>query len=261
MEENIIIDSEAENPRLRIEARTHIGGREEQQDMAYYYVDRHRAFIVVCDGMGSTDEGGEAAEMTINSFRDSFKQFKQSGGGDVPEFLHKTMRTADKLVRKSFSDRATGTTVVAAYIHNRRIYWISVGDSRLYLVTDGCLEQQTRDHNYRLRLDERLAEGLITQEKYNSSLGKADALISYIGYGNVKLFDYTENGINLAPGSSVLLTTDGMFRVLDNDSIESIAADKKIGTAAKADRLLDATLHALDVSLQDNTTFVLVDIL
>ncbi len=261
MEENIIIDYEAENPRLRLEARTHIGGRDEQQDMAYYYVDRHRAFAVVCDGMGSTDDGGEAADITISVFRDSFYQFKQSGGGDVPDFLIKTMRSADKMVRKSFSDRATGTTVVAAYIHKRRIYWISVGDSRLYLMSDGYLEQQTRDHNYRLRLDERLREGLISQEKYDSSLSKADALISYIGFGNVKLFDYTENGINLAAGNSVLLTTDGMFRVLDNDTIESIVADKKRGTSDKADALLNTTLHGLDVSLQDNTTFILIDIL
>jgi len=60
-------------------------------------------------------------------------------------------RAVYELACRSEGEVQVGTTLVAAVVHGRSLYWAAAGDSRLYLYrgVDGSLTQCTQDHNLR----------------------------------------------------------------------------------------------------------------
>ena len=68
--DNIFLDVASENRSYAVQARSDIGGREEQQDRAYLHVDQDRIFAAVCDGMGGGPNGGLASETAVSSLEE-----------------------------------------------------------------------------------------------------------------------------------------------------------------------------------------------
>ena len=79
--------------------------------------------------------------------------------------------------------------MVAAIVEKDELYWLSVGDSKIYIIRGEEIISVCREHNYRLTLDQRLEQGQLTQEEYAAEEYRAEALISYLGMGNVSLMD------------------------------------------------------------------------
>ena len=112
-----------------------------------------------------------------------------------------------------------GTTLTMAYIVWPRLYVVNVGDSRCYLLRDGALEQLTHDQTAAERLVE---EGTLTPEQAaRSPLSKI--LVSSIGQG-LSNFRPDAYRTDLAPGDRVLLCTDGLTSMVDDDRIAHILA-------------------------------------
>lgn len=257
---NVLIELAAENFLYAVQARSDIGGREEQQDRAYLHIDQGQIFAAVCDGMGGGLNGRLAAETAISSLRASYAGFLTNGAADVPAFLWRAMHTADKAVSAALSGTGGGTTMAAAIISHYRMYWISAGNSRLYIMRSGELLQATRDHNYRLRLDEVLRREEITPELYAKELSRGDALISYLGMGGIGLFDLTQTAFELHPHDIILLTTDGLFRALSEDGLRQITISD-LPISRKADHLLRQATGTADQNALDNTTFIMMEAL
>lgn len=256
--ENIIIDHISFNPQYAVEARSSIGGRSEQQDRAYACCDSHGIFALVCDGMGGTEDGEMASETTVSTVRQAYKEYLTNRNDMPTSFLYQAMVAADKEVSERIDNKTGGTTMVAVLISDALLYWISVGDSRLYILREGELLQVTRDHNYLLRLNELKSQGRISDNYFQSEAVRGDALISYIGLGNIDLFDLTQSGFELRHGDRILLTTDGLFRIVPSELIQSIM-DSKEEIALRADNLLNEVSKQSDEQAQDNTTFILID--
>ena len=104
-----------------------------------------------------------------------------------------------------------GTTVVAVVIENNKMYFLSVGDSKIYILRDNEILAVNREHNYRLSLDEKLKKGQITKEQYIAEEDQAEALISYLGMGNVSLMDINNEPFILQENDIVLLCSDGLY--------------------------------------------------
>ena len=137
--------------------------------------------------------------------------------------------------------------------------WMSVGDSRIYLLRGDSLKQLTRDQNYRCLLEDSLRKGEITQEHYDQEIqGKmAEALTSYLGMGNIKKIGRSRQGIALKPGDQILLCSDGLYKSLSSDQIKAMLIDNQIDARVSVRRLADMAL-AKAVKKQDNTTVVLI---
>lgn len=258
--DNIFLDVASENRSYAVQARSHIGGREEQQDRAYLHVDQDRIFAAVCDGMGGGPNGRLASETAVSSLRASYVGFPGDEAADVPDFLRQAMYAADQAVRAALPGRGGGTTMTAAIVLHSKMHWVSVGDSRLYIMRSGELLQATRDHNYRLRLDEMLRQEELTPEAYDAQLSRGDALISYLGMGGITLFDLTQTAFELRSGDVVLLATDGLFRALSEDELREILRSD-LPAAQKADQLLEQAAGTGDRSALDNITFIMMEAL
>jgi PPM family protein phosphatase len=257
--ENIIFERISPNPGYAVEARSCIGGRCEQQDRAYLRCEAQRVFALVCDGMGGGADGGLASETAVASMRQSYKEARDTAD-DPASFLYRAMLAADHAVSKALQAQAGGTTAVAALICGKLLYWLSVGDSRLYILRSGELLPVTRDHNYSLRLNALWDRGEISAELYKKEARRGDALISYLGLGGISLFDLTQEGFPLSRGDKLLLATDGIFKILPADSIKRVIGSG-LTLPARADALIQEISLQSEEQAQDNATFILIDVL
>ena len=173
-------------PGIEIGTSSVIGKRKYQEDSLFAYGSGGEAIAIVCDGMGGLAGGAEASRTAVRSLSDAW--LARSGEEDFPEFLRREARIADEkvfLLKDGNGGRLeAGTTVVAAVVQDGNLYWLSVGDSKIYIIRDGEMLSVCRQHNYRLTLDQKLAAGELTREQYQAEEGRAEALISYLGMGN-----------------------------------------------------------------------------
>lgn len=111
-----------------------------------------------------------------------------------------------------------------------------------------------------LRLGELRAGGKISEDMYQRELAKGEALISYVGMGNISLFDLARTGFRLHSRDRLLLATDGLYRVLDDMKIKEIL-ETESSSLLCANVLINQVLAHAKQQILDNTTFVLIDVL
>ena len=117
---------------------------------------------VVCDGMGGARGGREASSSATESFVACMDSFVESHLTEqhtiecTDSQIHRALRraafTSNKAVfQRSEEDaslRGMGTTLVAVLVVGSTVYTANVGDSRMYIIHAGEIEQITHDHSY-----------------------------------------------------------------------------------------------------------------
>lgn len=252
-------------PQLTTLARTAVGNRNYQQDALYVSPSKilasnkkTRILALVCDGMGGMADGGRASRTAIQMFVQGFQKVEKDPALNIPLFFRSGIHAADRAISEFPKEkgRGSGTTMVACIAEDNKLYWASVGDSRIYIIRGRQIQQVTRDHNYWLRLQEKIAAGEITPQEAAANRNK-DALISYLGMGNVSLMDINTEPFEMQYGDMVMLCSDGITKTLPDAQIKEIILADAVRPERKAEALVDAATHANSHS-QDNTSVVLI---
>lgn len=242
---------------------THIGKRSEQQDSTavdsdYDYIENGRAMAAVCDGMGGLSGGNRASALCASIVKEDFHNF----GGElvaVPDFLRSLAVKVDREVFLLKNDKGAplmaGTTLVSVYIFDDKLFWLSVGDSHIYIARGNDIVTANSDHNYLMYLKDKVIKGEMTLEEAEAH-PKKEALISYIGMGGVKLMDISYKPFTLLSGDRILLCSDGLYRTLDIDEIQ-IILEENTNPQDAADDLVRTAINR-GLPHQDNTTAVVV---
>jgi protein phosphatase len=234
----------------------HLGARRDQQD-AFAFSDpsatefiRHAGFLaVLADGMGGLAHGASASRVAVKAFHRAFSTKAQTE--TIPDALQRSLREANQAVLGMGQD--TGTTLVASVIHESNLYWISVGDSALFLCRDRRLTLLTTAHTYAQELEAAAAAGQISTTEARAH-PERDSLTSYLGQKKLEEIDYTPAAFPLTTGDRFLLASDGLFKTLAPEEIESaITADAQ----ASCDELIRRVL-ARNKKDQDNVTVLIV---
>ena len=241
-----------------------IGARQEQEDAFGFagFDARGQAgpegvLAVVADGMGGLSEGRAASQGAVTAFLAAWAE--QPPDLAVTERLLGAITAANQavhhLARATAGEGEVGTTLVAAAIHQGHLFWISAGDSRLYLyrATDGSLTPCNEEHNLALQLwRETAAEG--PTPDWIAGHPQRAALISFLGLAKIPEIDRNLRPLSLEDGDRLLLCSDGVDGVLSRDELrEGLAAASQ--TAAEE---LIARLRALNRHYQDNATVAIL---
>jgi len=211
-----------------------IGARPEQEDSFGFSDPRNQTFVahggllgVVADGMGGLSHGSEASRSAVRTFLGTYEL--KSAGESIPEALKRSLLEANRavlaLAAKSNSPHGVGTTLAAVVLHQNSLYWISAGDSRIYLLHGDRLTQITADHVYAKELNQKVAAGRLSRaEAQNDS--ERDAVTSYLGKRDLAEIDCNRRPFPLLPGERVILCSDGFYHALSEKEITAAFSGK-----------------------------------
>ncbi|MCP5050640.1 MAG: serine/threonine-protein phosphatase [bacterium] len=238
-----------------------IGNRGEQQDFFAFSDPGNPSFVqhggllgVVADGMGGMAYGRDAGEIAVKTFLRSYEG--KSPGENIPDTLKDSLEQANRAVvtvveEKGMSKGDVGSTLCAAVIHHRELYWVSVGDSRIYLHREGSLVLLTESHTIGNRLDRDAARGIISPEAALND-PQRHILFSYLGLDELPEIDIPLEPYPLQKGDRVILCSDGLFNGLSDAEIaDGIENDLQ----ESCERLVHRALSKND-PLQDNVTII-----
>jgi serine/threonine protein phosphatase PrpC len=212
------------------------GGRKNNQDRVAYSYSREALLMVVADGMGGHMHGEIAAQIAVQTLTEEFQRLAAPRLADPAAFLAETVTRAhyainDYAVEQDLLE-IPHTTCVAAVVQDNTAYWAHVGDSRLYLFSDGSLIARTEDHTAVAQL---VRDGIISEEEAGSHPERNKVSNCLGGY----VAPQVECGapIPLHDADTMLLCTDGIWGMI---SIPEASA------LLHAYSLEDAVRHLMD---------------
>lgn len=241
------------------------GERELQEDaLATDFPHRGRlGFAVLADGMGGHAAGEVASKIVVTEI---FAELKlQSGLPDAMErsigsILRAATLSANACIEAHSEanpdTNGMGTTLVAPILFSNRLYWMSVGDSPLYLMRDGKLVQLNEDHSLAPQIDFMVEAGLIDPAVGQNHPDRS-CLTSVLSGGTIDKFDCCELPHELKAGDILLVSSDGL-QTLSNDQISAILYEHR---QASPDHIVDALLTAISDAgdpYQDNVTLCVI---
>ena len=204
--------------RFTIYQESRQGGRANNEDRTTYCYSRDALLMVVADGMGGHHYGEIAAQIAVQTLADAFQREARPVLNDPFRFLQKGMTNAhhailDYTARHRLKDTPR-TTCVACVIQDNVAYWAHAGDSRLFLMRDGRVVAQTRDHS-RIRL--LVEEGMITeaQAAFHPDRNK---IYSCLGSPTPPEIEFSRK-TPLDHGDTLLLCSDGLWGEMSGEMI------------------------------------------
>jgi len=202
--------------RFTIYQESRQGGRDNNEDRTTYCYSRDALMMVIADGMGGHHHGEIAAQLAVQTLAAAFQSEAKTQLGDPFDFLHRSMVHAHNAIREyaTHHDLADSprTTCVACVIQDNVAYWAHAGDSRLYLMRNGRVVAQTRDHS-RIRL--LLDEGLITEAQAARHPDR-NKIYSCLGGPSAPDIDFSRK-TPLENGDVILLCTDGLWGITSGE--------------------------------------------
>lgn len=239
-----------------------IGTRQEQQDSFSFSNPEDSAFIahagllaILADGMGGMANGGHASSTAVRSFLREYE--RKTAGESIPSALRRALAASsrDVVALNSHFNIESGSTLIGASVCSDHLYWISVGDSHIYLLRDGELIQLNRDHTFGQALLDAAARGEIALQEVGEHPDK-EHLTSYLGMRNLpEEVDSNPTSFPLQDGDQVLLCSDGVYRMLGAE--EFIEALDDPSPSSACERIRQIVLSKRHPN-QDNLTMLIL---
>jgi protein phosphatase len=212
--------------------------------------------FMVADGVGGAPEGFRASGATVQAV------LKYVGGvigcfdtvtaakeheffdklGETVQGVHETLVSSPE-----FRDQGPATTLTMVLLLWPRAYFVHVGDSRAYVRRGGQLQQLTRDQTFG---DYMIQLGAWTEEQASRSVPGA-RLTSAIGGPEL---EPSVGLIDLEPGDSMLLCSDGLIRHVNDERIDQVMSEN-----ASAETMVTTLLNeALEGGGRDNISIIVM---
>ena len=188
---------------------------------------------VLCDGVGSAQEGAKAAKKVTQHIINNFKNIPKVWSIEraIKEFIKSINSILYSQSMHEYERPEYVTTVTVCIIKGDRIYGANVGDSRIYLQRDNKLNQLSYDHN---------------EEGMHNVLSNAVGISS-----EVEIY-YFEN--NVQENDKILMCSDGLYSLMSTDTLSKNISSGAYNIVKKASSLVEE-------NLPDDTTAIILEVL
>jgi len=194
------------------------GPRKSNQDRVAYCYSRDALCMVIADGMGGHLHGEVAAQIASQFISEAFQRSAQPRLADPLKFLLESITNAHHAIVDYANVRSLletpRTTCVACIVQDGLAHWAHVGDSRLYLVRNGRIEGQTKDHS---RVQILVDAGRVREEAVAAHPDR-NKIFNCLGQMGPPKVDLSRR-VALRHGDVILLCTDGMWGPLTSRHI------------------------------------------
>ncbi len=227
--------------------------------------DLRYGIFIVCDGMGGQAAGEVASKMAVDAllsyFRngDSGSKHPQMGEGvegvsEAGKALASAVWLANQTIYQTGQQQAAqagmGSTLVAALVKGNALSIANVGDSRIYLLRQGVIQQLTQDHSLVM---EQVRRGYITREQAEHSEIQNIILKAL---GSEETVEPDVEDLVVVSGDILVMASDGLTKyVRDEEILRLVSASPSLDEAC--DKLIQA---AKDQGGDDNITCLLLKI-
>lgn len=210
---------------LDVAQLTDVGRRREhnEDNMAYVIpkdpqvMERKGALFIVADGMGGHAAGEVASEIAVDTISTTYYPDEHE---DIADALLNAIKRTNTLIHQRAAENmlrsGMGTTTVVGVLRGNMAYVANVGDSRAYVIRKGKIKQISQDHSW---VAEQVRAGLLTEEQARTHAQRNVITRSLGTQPDVEVDVFAEP---LEEGDIVLLCSDGLSGVVDNDEIRSI---------------------------------------
>lgn len=188
---------------------------------------------VLCDGVGSAQEGAMAAKKVTFHIINNFKNIPKIWSIEkaIKEFITSINSILYTQSIHEYERPEYVTTVTVCVIKGNRLYGANAGDSRIYLLRDNKLNQLSHDHN---------------------EDGMDNVLSNAVGISpNIEIF-YFEN--NIQKDDKILLCSDGLYSLMSNDTLSKNIPNGAYYMVKKASSLVED-------NLPDDTSAIVLEVL
>lgn len=249
---------------VEVAGKTDIGCVRENNEDNFGYDSRHGIFVV-CDGMGGQAAGEVASKMAVDVMLRYFREAHNGNGfhaisnsltspSPIAKSLANALRLANETIfaagESEVGHLRMGSTAVAAVVRGHSLAIGHVGDSRIYLVRQGSIQQLTQDHSLVM---EQVRMGFISREEASTS-AMQNVILRALGTEAEVQPDVED--LIVMPGDTLLMTSDGLTRLVNDDEIlEMIVGSSTLPQACN--KLVQAAKHK---GGDDNITCLLLRI-
>ncbi len=214
---------------LRIVAKTDIGmiRTTNQDSYAAGELPGSVAWAVVCDGMGGVAGGSFASSTAVKLISERISSSYRPGMSEnsIKNMLTSAIIAANISVFDMGQENpdltGMGTTVVVAIIVDETVYIAHVGDSRAYILSNGKLNQLTKDHSF---VQEMVDSGRLTPDEARDDPRK-NLITRALGVNEDIRVDFCQEYIS--ENEVLILCTDGLTNFVEPNEISELTNDKK----------------------------------
>ncbi|MDF2510838.1 MAG: hypothetical protein K0S04_704 [Herbinix sp.] len=206
--------------------------------------------FVVADGMGGHNAGDYASRFCVEFFRRKIEESDMvSPIQAIKSALAETNKALLGEAEQQIELEGMGTTFVVATVFDKEMYVANIGDSRLYVIGNE-MKQITEDHS--------LVEAMVKTGEIKRSEARVhpnkNIITRALGANEEVESDFFE--VSLEEGDIVLMCSDGLTNMLEDETIEQIIRENEdLETAA-------ATLvnHANQNGGKDNIAVIIIKV-
>lgn len=185
--------------------------------------------FVVADGMGGHNAGDFASRYGVSVLVESVR--KDENFNPVKVLRHAIEAANSHILEQAQRDplmEGMGTTMVLVTIVGSYAYVANIGDSRLYLAADETLSQVTQDHSMVMEM---VRLGRLTAEEAKNHPDK-NIITRAVGTAEKVRADFFE--VRLEPGNQLLLCSDGLSNMVEEEDMLDILEDTACEEKAQA---------------------------
>ncbi len=206
--------------------------------------------FLIADGMGGHNAGDYASNKAIDLVKESIAGNLKAEA--VPAIYQGITIANETIYQEASADKekaGMGTTMVAATVDSDLMRVANVGDSRLYVVRDGKLQQVTQDHSV---IGEMVRKGEMQKEEAQHH-PRRNLITRAVGAEEKVRVDFFD--VELSGVEAVLMCTDGLTTMVDESCILEIMTSKD-SVEDKVARLIQG---ANDAGGRDNITVLIIE--
>jgi serine/threonine protein phosphatase PrpC len=241
-----------EQSHLQVTALTHEGMKGKNNEDRYAVTafdlnDKHHTPVllaVLSDGIGGHRAGEVAAEIAVNRI----SEYIADSDGSQPiqslvEAIHSASQEIFSTAQTDGDRQGMGGTCACVLIIGNRLYIANVGDSRIYLLRGGSIQQISTDHTW---LQEALDSGLLTPDQIEGHPNK-HIIRRYLGSPKPPQVEtrlrlngresaeqsQANQGMVLKNGDKLLLCSDGLTDLVNNHEINRSFRQNNLETSSQ----------------------------
>ncbi len=203
--------------RVLVAGETNVGMKRTHNEDAFEVIDEERLYLVA-DGMGGHASGEVASKMAIDTLR--YKMDKSRGYEE--NRLITGIKLANLRIHESAAReprlRGMGTTLVSILVIDEGVLIAHVGDSRVYRIRDGKMEQLTDDHSL---LNDYIKMKRLTEEEI-ANFPHKNVIVRALGMKETVKVDTRLD--HPQPGDLYVLCSDGLCGPVSDEEILEIAS-------------------------------------